>query len=196
MSWMDEGIEMQTSAGGLGKMLGRMFTNESAFMNTYIANQGGEIAFSSKFPGSIRAVEITPGNGLVIQKGSYLASAGDLTNEVFFQKRLSTGFFGGEGFLMRKFTGTGIVFLEIDGSAHEHELPEGASKIIDTGYLAAMTESCSMEIRSVKGIKNMLFGGEGFFNTAVKGPGRIIIQSMPISSTAVELYKYLPHSSH
>ena len=192
MSWMDEGIEMQTSAGGRG----RMFTNESAFMNTYIANQSGEIAFSSKFPGSIRAVEITPGNGLVIQKGSYLASAGDLTNEVFFQKRLSTGFFGGEGFLMRKFTGTGIVFLEIDGSAHEYELPEGASKIIDTGYLAAMTESCSMEIRSVKGIKNMLFGGEGFFNTAVKGPGRIIIQSMPISSTAVELYKYLPHSSH
>ena len=195
MSWMDEGIEMQTTAGGLGKMLGRMFTNESAFMNTYIANQSGEIAFSSKFPGSIRAVEITPGNGLVIQKGSYLASAGDLTNEVYLQKRLSTGFFGGEGFLMRKFTGTGIVFLEIDGSAHEYELPEGACKIIDTGYLAAMTDTCSMEIRSVKGIKNMLFGGEGFFNTAVKGPGRIIIQSMPISSTAVELYKYLPHAS-
>ena len=195
MSWMDEGIEMQTTAGGLGKMLGRMFTNESAFMNTYIANQSGEIAFSAKFPGSIRAVEITPENGLVIQKGSYLASAGDLTNEVYLQKRLSTGFFGGEGFLMRKFTGTGIVFLEIDGSAHEYELPEGACKIIDTGYLAAMTDTCSMEIRSVKGIKNMLFGGEGFFNTAVKGPGRIIIQSMPISSTAVELYKYLPHAS-
>ena len=194
MSWMDEGIEMQTTAGGLGKMLGRMFTNESAFMNTYVANQSGEIAFSAKFPGSIRAVEITPGNGLVIQKGSYLASAGDLTNEVYLQKRLSTGFFGGEGFLMRRFTGTGIVFLEIDGSAHEYELPAGACKIIDTGYLAAMTESCSMEIRSVKGIKNMLFGGEGFFNTAVKGPGRIIIQSMPISSTAMELYKFLPHS--
>ena len=194
MSWMDEGIEMQTTAGGLGKMLGRMFTNESAFMNTYVANQSGEIAFSAKFPGSIRAVEITPGNGLIIQKGSYLASAGNLTNEVSFQKKLSTGFFGGEGFLMRRFTGTGIVFLEIDGSAHEYELPAGACKIIDTGYLAAMTESCSMEIRSVKGIKNMLFGGEGFFNTAVKGPGRIIIQSMPISSTAMELYKFLPHS--
>ena len=196
MSWMDEGIEMQTTAGGLGKMLGRMFTNESAFMNTYVANQSGEIAFSSKFPGSIRAVEITPGNGLVIQKGSYLASAGNLTNEVSFQKKLSTGFFGGEGFLMRKFTGTGIVFLEIDGSAHEYEIPAGGCKIIDTGYLAAMTESCSMEIRSVKGIKNMLFGGEGFFNTAVKGPGRIILQSMPISSTATVLYQFMPHGSH
>ena len=184
MSWMDEGIEMQTSAGGLGKMLGRMFTNENAFMNTYIANQTGEIAFSSKFPGSIRAVEITPGNGLIVQKGSYLASVGNLTNEVYLQKRLSTGFFGGEGFLMRKFSGTGLVFLEIDGSAHEYDIP------------AAMSESCSMEIRSVKGLKNMLFGGEGFFNTAVKGPGRIILQSMPISSTATVLYQFMPHSSH
>ena len=196
MSWMDEGIEMQTSAGGLGKMLGRMFTNENAFMNTYIANQTGEIAFSSKFPGSIRAVEITPGNGLIVQKGSYLASVGNLTNEVYLQKRLSTGFFGGEGFLMRKFSGTGLVFLEIDGSAHEYDIPAGACKIVDTGYLAAMSESCSMEIRSVKGLKNMLFGGEGFFNTAVKGPGRIILQSMPISSTATVLYQFMPHSSH
>ena len=194
MSWMDEGIEMQTTAGGLGKMLGRMLTNENAVMNTYIANYGGEIAFSSRFPGSIRAVEITPGNGLIIQKGAYLASAGNLTNEVFFQKRLSTGFFGGEGFLMRKFSGTGIVFLEIDGSAHEYDIPAGSCKIIDTGYLAAMSESCTMEIRSVKGIKNMLFGGEGFFNTAVKGPGRIILQSMPISSTAMVLYQFMPHS--
>jgi uncharacterized protein (TIGR00266 family) len=196
MSWMDEGIEMQTSAGGLGKMLGRMFTNENAFMNTYIANQTGEIAFSSKFPGSIRAVEITPGNGLIVQKGSYLASVGNLTNEVYLQKRLSTGFFGGEGFLMRKFSGTGLVFLEIDGSAHEYDIPSGSCKIVDTGYLAAMSESCSMEIRSVKGLKNMLFGGEGFFNTAVKGPGRIILQSMPISSTATVLYQFMPHSSH
>ena len=196
MSWMDEGIEMQTSAGGLGKMLGRMFTNENAFMNTYIANQTGEIAFSSKFPGSIRAVEITPGNGLIVQKGSYLASVGNLTNEVYLQKRLSTGFFGGEGFLMRKFSGTGLVFLEIDGSAHEYDIPTGSCKIVDTGYLAAMSESCSMEIRSVKGLKNMLFGGEGFFNTAVKGPGRIILQSMPISSTATVLYQFMPHSSH
>ena len=196
MSWMDEGIEMQTSAGGLGKMLGRMFTNENAFMNTYIASQTGEIAFSSKFPGSIRAVEITPGNGLIVQKGSYLASVGNLTNEVFLQKRFSTGFFGGEGFLMRKFSGTGLVFLEIDGSAHDYDIPTGSCKIVDTGYLAAMSESCSMEIRSVKGLKNMLFGGEGFFNTAVKGPGRIILQSMPISSTATVLYQFMPHSSH
>ena len=196
MSWMDPGIEMQTSAGGLGKMLGRMITNESAFMNTYVANTPGEIAFSSKFPGSIRAVEITPGNGLIIQKGAYLASVGNLTNEVFFQKKIGKGLFGGEGFLMRRFTGTGMVFLEIDGSAHEYELMPGESKIIDTGYLAAMSESCNLEVRTIKGVTNVLFGGEGLFNTEVQGPGKIIIQSMPIMSTAMELYKYMPHPSN
>ena len=192
MAWMDEGIEMQTTAGGIGKMLGRMFTNENAFMNTYIARQRGEIAFASKVPGSIKALQVIPGYGIIIQKGAYLASFGNLTNEVYLQRRLSTGFFGGEGFLMRKLTGSGIVFLEIDGSAHEYDLPVGGSKIIDTGYLAAMSESCSMEIRSVGGIKNMLFGGEGFFNTIARGPGKIILQSMPISSMAGMLAKYMP----
>ena len=192
MAWMDEGIEMQTTAGGIGKMLGRMFTNENAFMNTYIARQRGEIAFASKVPGSIKALQVIPGYGIIIQKGAYLASFGNLTNEVYLQRRLSTGFFGGEGFLMRKLTGSGIVFLEIDGSAHEYDLPVGGSKIIDTGYLAAMSESCSMEIRSVGGIKNMLFGGEGFFNTVARGPGKIILQSMPISSMAGMLAKYMP----
>ena len=141
MSWMDNEIQMQTSAGGLGKMFGRMLTNERAFTNTYVANRTGEIAFSSKFPGSIRAVEITPGNGLIVQKGSFLASFGNITSEVYIQQRLGRGLFGGEGFLMRRFTGNGIVFLEIDGSAHEYDIPAGDCKIIDTGYVAAMTES-------------------------------------------------------
>ncbi len=95
---------------------------------------------------------------------------------------------------MRKLTGSGIVFLEIDGSAHEYDLPVGGSKIIDTGYLAAMSETCSMEIRSISGLKNMLFGGEGFFNTVAKGPGKIILQSMPISSMAGMLARYMPSS--
>lgn len=195
MAWMDDGIEMQTQAGGLGKMLGRMFTNENAFENTYVANRNGEIAFSSKFPGSIMAVEVTPGNGIIIQKGSYLASIGNVKSEVFFQKKVGGGFFGGEGFLMRKYTGEGIVFLEIDGSAHEYDLPAGACKIIDTGYLAAMSENCKMDVKTIKGVKNVLFGGEGLFNTVVQGPGKVIIQSMPIASTAAQLYHYMPISS-
>lgn len=195
MSWMDNEIEMQTTAGSLGKMFGRLLTNENAFMNTYIANRPGEIAFSSKFPGSIRAVEIRPGSGLIVQKGSFLASFGNITNEVYIQKRLSGGLFGGEGFLMRRFTGNGLVFLEIDGSAHEYDIPADDCKIVDTGYVAAMSESCRMEVTTIKGIGNVLFGGEGLFNTVIYGPGHIILQSMPIGSTAMRLYEYMPHPS-
>ena len=195
MSWMDDEIQMQTSAGGIGKMFGRMLTNEHAFTNTYIANRQGEIAFSSRFPGSIRAVEVTPGNGIVVQKGSFLASFGNITNEVYIQKRLGGGLFGGEGFLMRRFTGNGIVFLEIDGSAHDYEIPAGDCKIVDTGYVAAMSENCRMEIRTISGVTNVLFGGEGVFNTVVYGPGKVILQSMPIASTAMHLYSYMPHPS-
>lgn len=196
MAWMDDEIQMQTTAGGLGKMFGRMLTNEHAFMNTYVANRTGEIAFSSKFPGSIRAVEITPGNGLIVQKGSFLASFGNITNEVYIQQKLGRGLFGGEGFLMRKFTGNGIVFLEIDGSAHEYEIPAGDCKIVDTGYVAAMTETCRMEVKTISGVTNVLFGGEGLFNTVVYGPGKVTLQSMPIASTAMQLYQYMPHSSN
>ena len=195
MSWMDDGIEMQTEAGGLGKMFGRLLTGENMFLNTYVAHSAGEIAFASKFPGSIRAIEITPGNGIIVQKGSYLATMGDVKSEVFIQKKISGGLFGGEGFLMRKFTGTGIVFLEIDGSAHDYELGAGQVKIIDSGNLAAMSENCNMEIRTIKGVKNVLFGGEGLFNTVVTGPGKVVLQSMPISSTALKLYDYMPHPS-
>lgn len=193
MAWMDDGIEMQTEAGGLGKMFGRLFTGENMFLNTYVASKAGEIAFASKFPGSIRAIEISPGNGLIVQKGSYLATFGEVQSEVYIQKRLGGGLFGGEGFLMRKFTGKGLVFLEVDGSAHEYELAQGETKIIDTGNLAAMTETCSMDIRTIKGVKNVLFGGEGLFNTVVTGPGKITLQSMPIASTALKLYEFMPH---
>lgn len=196
MSWMDDEIEMKTQAGGLGKLFGRMFTGESAFMNTYEAKRPGEIAFASKFPGSIRVLEITPARSIIVQKGSYLATFGDIQSEVFFQKKLGAGLFGGEGFLMRKFSGKGLLFLEVDGSAIEYDIPAGDCKIIDTGYLAAMDASCSMDIRTVSGLKNKLLGGEGFFNTVVKGPGHIICQSMPVPKTAMTLYDYMPHPNN
>ncbi|MDD6038922.1 MAG: TIGR00266 family protein [bacterium] len=196
MAWMDNEIEMQTQAGGLGKMFGRMLTKENAFMNTYYANRPGEIAFASKFPGSIRAVQVTPGNGIIVQKGAFLASVGDIDSEVYIQQKLGRGFFGGEGFLMRRYTGNGIIFLEIDGSAHEYEIPAGDCKIVDTGYVAAMSESCRMEVKTIKGVTNVLFGGEGLFNTVVYGPGKVIMQSMPIASTAMQLYAYMPHPSN
>lgn len=195
MSWMDDEIEMVTEAGGFGKMFGRLLTNETAFLNRYIARKDGEIVLASSFPGSIMAVRLTPDRDIIIQKGSFLGFYGDIENEVYIQQKVSSGFFGGEGFLMRRYHGTGTVFLEIDGSAHEYDIPAGECKITDSGYVAAMDGSCEMEIRRIKGVKNVLFGGEGLFNTVVKGPGKVIIQSMPIASTAMILYGYMPHNN-
>ena len=195
MSWMDDEIEMQTQGGGVGKVFGRLFTGEKLFQNKYIARRPGEIAFAASFPGSIRAVEVTPEKPLIAQKGAFLAFCGNIEISVFFQKKLKTGFFGGEGFLMQKFAGSGIVFLEIDGSAVEYDIAAGDKKIVDTGFLAAMDGTCTIDTVAVKGAKNIFLGGEGLFNTVVNGPGHIILQTMPIQRTAMTLYDYMPHPS-
>ncbi len=195
MSWMDDEIEMKTEGGGVGKVFGRMFTGESMFQNRYVANRPGEIAFASSFPGSIRAIEVTPDKPVIAQKSAFLASFGSIDISVFFQKKMKSGFFGGEGFLMQKFSGTGIVFIEIDGSAVEYDIPAGDCKIVDTGYLAAMDGTCSIDTRTVKGVKNVLFGGEGLFNTVVKGPGHVILQTMPIVKTAMAISPFIPKTS-
>ena len=196
MSWMDPGIRMETTSGGIGKMFGRMFTGETMMLNTYYADQPGEIAFASSFPGSIVAIEVTPSRPIIVQKGAFLASVGDIEMTVAFQKKITSGFFGGEGFLMQRLSGNGLVFLEIDGSAISYELAAGQQKIVDTGYLAMMDASVSLDVQTVKGVKNVLFGGEGLFNTVLTGPGRITLQSMPIQGTAMVLYKYMPHPSN
>ena len=195
MSWMDDEIEMQTEGGGVGKVLGRLFTGEKLFRNRYIARRPGEIAFASSFPGSIRAVRVTPQCPVIAQKGAFLASCGNIDVSVFFQKRARAGFFGGEGFLMQKYSGDGIVFLEIDGAAIEYDIPAGDRKIVDTGYLAAMDGTCTIDTVTVKGAKNIFLGGEGLFNTVVNGPGHVILQTMPIQKTAMLLYGYMPHPS-
>jgi uncharacterized protein (TIGR00266 family) len=192
MAWMDDGIEMSTEGGSIGKVFGRMFTNEKLFMNRYTARQTGEIAFSSSFPGSIRCIEITPDRPVIAQKGSFLAATEGIDVSVFFQKKVGTMFFGGEGLIMEQFSGKGLVFLEVDGSAHEYDLAPGQKKILDTGYLVAMDNICSMDVVTIKGVKNVLFGGEGLFNTVITGPGHITVQSMPIATTAAVLYRFMP----
>lgn len=193
MSWMDNNIEMKTEFGGVGKVIGRIINRESLALNEYTALQNGEIVFSSSFPGSIVAVRITKGQPIVVQKSAFLAMYGNIESSVFFQQRISSGFFGGEGFVMQQFAGEGIVFLEVDGSAHEYNLMAGEQKTLDTGYLVMMDSSCRMDIQRIKGVKNMIFGGEGIFNTVITGPGKILIQSMPVSSTAMALYNFMPH---
>jgi len=193
MVWMSPNVEMQTSAGGFGKAFGRMFSGESMFQNFYTAKGGpGMIAFASSFPGAIRAVEIGPGKSIVAQKSAFLASEHGVELSVFFQKKVGAGFFGGEGFIMQKLSGQGIAFLEIDGSAVEYDLAPGQQLVVDTGNLAMMDETCSIDIQSVKGVKNVLFGGEGMFNTVVTGPGKVVLQTMPLSAFAGSIASVLP----
>ena len=193
MSWMTPNMRMETNTGGgIKKVFGRLFSGESIFLNEYTAEGGsGTIAFASSFPGSIIPYQVTDGNGIIVQKRGFLAMEKGLDLSVYFQKKLGRGFFGGEGFIMQRISGNGMVFIEIDGYCKEYDLGVGESIIVDTGYLAAMSESCTMDIQTVKGVKNMFFGGEGFFHTRITGPGKVYIQSMPIINTAQALTPYL-----
>lgn len=198
MVWQDPNVEMQTNSnGGFGKMLGRLVTGESLFQNVYTAKGGaGSITFSSSMPGYIIPFEITPGETLIAQKSAFLASDPSVNFELYFQKKISSGFFGGEGFIMQKFTGNGTLLVECYGSVIEKVLQPGQVQIIDTGYLVAMDGDCSVEVQTIKGVKNVLFGGEGLFNTKVTAPSnravKIWLQTMPIYNLAMEVYKYIP----
>lgn len=200
MSWMTPNMQMQTglSSGGgagllgaLGKMAKSAVTGESIFRNTYMAQGGeGEIAFASTFPGDIICFD-TSMQSIVAQKSAYLANTAGVNMEIFFQKKIGAGLFGGEGFIMQRFIGKGMVFLEINGGVCEYVLQAGQSMLIDTGYLAAMESSCSMDIETVKGVGNVLLGGEGLFNTRVTGPGKIWLQTMPANILASAVQPYL-----
>ena len=193
MVWMSPNMKMETHAGGMGKAFGRMFSGESMFQNTYTAEGGaGMITFGSSFPGSIRAIEITPDRPIIAQKSAFLASTAGVELSVHFQKRVGAGLFGGEGFIMQKLSGTGLAFLEIDGTAFEYDLAEGQRLIIDTGYLAMADATVGIDVQSVKGVKNVLFGGEGLFNTVLTGPGKVTLQSMPISAFAGTIAARIP----
>lgn len=197
MCWMSPNMKMDTNAtGGLGKTIGRMFSGESMFQNVYTAQGGsGMIAFASSFPGSIRAYNISPGNEIIVQKSGFLASETTVELSIHMQKKLGAGFFGGEGFIMQKLSGNGVAFIEIDGHAVEYELAAGQSMIVDTGYLAAMSATCTMNIQSVPGLKNKFLGGEGLFNTVVTGPGKVVLQTLPISAVANSIRPFIPTSS-
>ncbi|MBR6392390.1 MAG: TIGR00266 family protein [Eubacterium sp.] len=193
MSWMSPNMEMKTSSnGGIGKMLGRMMTKESLFQNVYTAKGGaGTIAFASSLPGEILALDITPGSDYVCQKSAFLASSQGVELSTFFQKKFGAGIFGGEGFIMQKLSGTGTAFVEIDGSAVRYNLEAGQQLIVDTGHVVLMSSSCSMDIQTVKGVKNVLFGGEGLFNTVVTGPGEVVLQTMPTAKLAQSIQPYI-----
>lgn len=192
MSWMSPNMTMQTTAGGFGKAIGRMFSGESIFQNIYTAQGGpGMIACASSFPGSVKVFNVTPQNPIILQKSAFLCAQMGVELSVYFRKNFGAGLFGGEGFILQKVSGNGLCFAEFDGHVVEYDLAPGQQIIIDTGNLAAMTASCQMNVKTVSGVKNVLFGGEGLFNTVVTGPGKVWLQSMPAAKLAMLLSGYV-----
>ena len=195
MAWMSPGIRMETKTGGLGGMFKKALVGESLALNHYIADQDGELTLAKHSPGDILTFNIgeTP---IVAQKTSFLAATEGVNLDIFLQKKAGAGFFGGEGFLMQKLSGSGYAWLEIDGAVQERELAAGEQLIVDSGYVACMEATCNMEIVTIKGVANVLLGGEGLFNTVITGPGKVWLQTMPINSLAMSLYEYMPHPSN
>ena len=192
MVWMTPNMEMDTRGGGIGKMFSKAFSGESMFQNIYTARGAGMIAFGSSFPGKILPLEIAPGREMILQKNAFLASEAGVQLSIHFNKKLGAGFFGGEGFIMQRLSGSGTAFAEIDGELIEYDLAPGQKMVVDTGNVAGFEPTVGIEIEQVPGLKNKLLGGEGLFNTTLTGPGRIWLQTMPISSVAGAIRPFIP----
>lgn len=195
MVWMSPNIEMKTQGGGLGKMFSKVLSGESMFQNIYTANGSGMIAFGSSFPGTVKPIEISGMNEMIVQKSAFLASESGVNLSIHFSRKFSAGLFGGEGFIMQRLSGNGMAFVEIDGELIEYDLAPGQKIVVDTGNVAGFTTSVQMEIQQVPGLKNKIFGGEGLFNTVLTGPGRVWLQTMPISNVAASIIPYIPVSN-
>ncbi len=196
MVWQTPNFKMDTKGGGLGKMFSKAISGESIFQNVYTAgSDNAMIAFGSSFPGSIVPVEIGAGKEFIVQKRAFLASTAGVELSIHFSKKLGAGFFGGEGFIMQRLSGNGIAFIEIDGELMEYDLAPGQQLIVDTGNVAGFETTVSMNIQQVQGLKNKFFGGEGFFNTLLTGPGKVWLQTMPISSVANTIHEFMPAQS-
>jgi uncharacterized protein (TIGR00266 family) len=192
-SWSRGPILTETKAeGGAGKAIGRMFAGESLFMSHYTAQGPAEIAFASSFPGRIRAYTLQAGESIICQKKAFMCATYGVDLAIHFQKKLGAGLFGGEGFIMQRITGPGLVFLEIDGYNVEYDLAPGETVVCDTGIVAVMDSTCQMDVQMVKGVKNVLFGGEGLFDTIVTGPGKVVLQTMTIANLAKLMIPFLP----
>ena len=194
MAWMSEGISMDSNMrGGLGKSIGRMFSGESLFMATYRAERpGAMIAFASTVAGEVLPVDIGACGGMICQKGAFLCAEENVNLSVALTKKLSAGFFGGEGFILQDISGSGMVFLEIDGNKVEKQLAPGEVIKVDTGNVVAFEKSIKYEVETVKGIKNIFFGGEGLFLTKLTGPGRVVLQTQNFNEFAGRIARLIP----
>lgn len=179
--------------GGLGKAFGRMFSGESLFMATFTATRDvDEVTFAATMPGQILKFDIRPDYEIIAQKGAFLCAEHSVQLSTYFNRGVKGGLFGGEGFILQKYSGNGAVFCEIDGSVQAIDLAPGELLRVDTGNIAAFETSVQYSAEMVKGFKNILFGGEGLFLSTLRGPGRVWLQTMTTSELAKKLIPYLP----
>lgn len=197
MTWQTDGINMKTNArGGVMKSLGRMFTGESVFMNTYTANvDGAKVAFATTVPGDIVSINVGENNGFTVQKSSFLCAEPGVDMSIAFTKKFSAGLFGGEGFVLQKAKENGMLFLEVDGDPVERILAPGEVLKADTGNVVGFESTVSYEIETVKGLGNIFLGGEGLFLTKLVGPGRVIIQSQNFGDFAGKILGMMPKNN-
>lgn len=197
MAWMRGDIEMSTNTrGGLLKGLARSLAGESLFLTSYTCKTGqGIITFTPEAPGSIIPVDLAAGQSRICQKDSFMVAENSVSLEIHFRRKLGAGLFGGEGFILQKLTGPGTAWVEISGEVREYNLKPGETMKIDPGHIAMYEPSINYDITTVKGFKNMLFGGEGLFLATLTGPGRIWLQSLPIANLASKLMQYMPMKS-
>ncbi|MBM7715470.1 uncharacterized protein (TIGR00266 family) [Bacillus thermophilus] len=203
---MDDGIDMETvfgdgsnqSGGLMGKLIGagkRVLTGESLFMTTFTNSRSGKkhVSFASPYPGKIIPMDLSEHGGkMICQKDAFLAAAKGVAVGIEFQRKIGTGFFGGEGFIMQKLEGDGMAFVHAGGTIHQKTLEPGEVLRIDTGCLVAMTSGIDYNVEFVRGIKTALFGGEGLFFATLRGPGTVWIQSLPFSRLASRVFAAMP----
>lgn len=198
MSWMSANIDMQTNMeGGIGGAFKRMFSGESLFLVSFASRGGtGLIGFSAEFPGKIVPLHLGQGQQIICQKDAFMCAERSVQLDIHFRRKLGTGFFGGEGFIMQRLTGPGMAFVELDGEIMEYTLEADQMLKVDTGHVAMFEPSVTFDVELVRGFKNVLFGGEGLFLATLRGPGRIWLQTMPAINLARKIAQYMPTSGN
>ncbi len=193
MAWMSPDIGMETNMkGGMMGALKRAVAGESLFMTTYTAPSApGFVTFTLETPGTIIPMELAPGQTIICQRDAFMCAQSSVQLDMHFHKRLGAGLFGGEGFILQKVTGPGVAFFEVAGETVEYNLQAGQSLKVDPGHLALMDPTVDFDITMIKGVTNVLFGGEGLFLANVSGPGRVWLQSMPLPNLAAKLSRYI-----
>lgn len=195
MAWMTDTIRMDThTGGGLLAGLKRAISGGGLFITEFTAQAPGHIAFAPRFPGQIKAVELAPGQSLICRKETFLCAQNSVALDIFFQQRLGAGFFAGEGFILQRVTGPGVVFLDLSGEVVEKTLAPGERLLVHAGHIGMQDPTVSVDIQMLRGFRNILFGGEGLFLATLTGPGRVWLQSMPIINLAEEIGRYLPQN--